>query len=129
MKICKTIILWDLKLLPQKTYTKKKMKRKKFSFLQKIRKILSLGGEDGALKLLLFFMSLGALRGEPCTIVFTGQTVKRRRVLIRSVTRLYPENYVYTNSETGLTCRKSLIHRNWKSERILVLTNFEDKIY
>lgn len=111
----------------------------KLSCLEKIRNILSLNGHeailnilslngDGDLKLLLFFMTLGTFRGNPCTIVITGQTLMRRSNLVKSVTRLYPENYVYTNSETGATCRKSLIHRNWILERILFLTNFEGNI-
>jgi len=100
----------------------KKME-KKMDCLQKIRNILH---GDVDIKLLFLFMTLGALRREPCTIVITGQSLMRRRNLVRSVLHLYPEVYVYINSETGNTSKKTLMHRNWKLEKILFLTNFDN---
>lgn len=81
-------------------------------------------GED-TVKLLIFFMTLGSYRNSHQIIVLTGEILKLRTQLIKAIYNLHPYEYTYANSDIGSSCKRALVFKDWKSEKILYVTNYE----
>lgn len=102
-------------------------KDKKISVdLNTLKKVLDhdFKGEEEA-KLLIFFISLGSYRKSHQIIVLTGDILKLRTQLIKTILNLHPEEFTYINSDTGATCKRALVFKDWDKEKLIYITNFE----